>query len=427
MTTKKTTPMRVTIVGGGLGGLACAIACHIQNFEVTVFDQAQEFLRIGDSIGLGSNSARLLNRWGVGEELEKINSHIKEMEIYNFNSSDNLLGVDKQPGEALEKYGCRAFIGHRGDFHAIMAEYCKKIGVTIRMATTVTQYDTNKPSIILEDGEEIVSDVVICADGVKSRGRQAVLGYEDRPIHSGYAIYRAYIDGKKVQQDPLTEKFTREDKIRLFIAPDMHCLIATLRNGTEVNAVLTHKDEADIEEGWNKPGNKDDVLRLVSDWDPAVRRLWEKMDKLIDWKLIYRPCLPQWVSDSGLVTLMGDAAHPFLPTSVQGASQAVEDAATIAKCLAKSTKDNVPLALHTYFEIRHDYVAEAQSTGITQREIWHNLHDKGGKSFKESFDINEVSQNNFHLWASDAEKVFEEQWDDVSARVRERLSQKGQA
>lgn len=413
--------MKVIIVGAGLGGLACAIACRRQGFDVIVFDQVEEFLRIGDSIGFGSNSARLLYRWGVGKEMETISSSVQRMEIYNFDSSDKMLGADTQIAESEKKYGCRQLIGHRGDFHLIMFRFATKLGVQVRMGSTVTEYDTAKPSVVLSTGEEIGGDVVIVADGVKSSGRTIVLGYEDKPLHSGYAIYRSFMDADAVADDPLIQKFLKGgDALRLFLAPDMHGFITTLRQGKELNAVLTHRDLADVEEGWTKPGRVEDVLALLEGWDPAVRRVWEKMPTIIDWKLVYRPCLDKWVADSGLVGLMGDAAHPFLPTSVQGASQAIEDGATIAKCLAKCDGD-IPLALHTYFEIRHDYVAKAQATGIKQRDVWHNLHEEGQNEFKESFDINAVSQSNLYLWENDAEKVVDEWWAEVSAKVQERI------
>lgn len=414
--------MQVTIVGAGLGGLGCAIACRKQGFSVVVVDQVPQFLRIGDSIGFGSNSARLLYRWGVGSELEKIASSIQDMKIYNYDSSDTILGIDDQIGTSKAKYGCRQLIGHRGDFHLILYQFAISLGITIHMGTTVSDYNATKPSILLESGEEITSDVVIIADGVKSKGRKIVLGYEDKPLHSGYAIYRSFMDTELVKDDPLIAKFFEGgDTLRLFLAPDMHGFIATLRNGKEINAVLTHKDSTDVDESWTQPGSKEDVLALLNGWDPAFKRVWEKMTTIIDWKLVYRPCLEKWVSDSGLIALMGDAAHPFLPTSTQGASQAIEDGATIAKCLSKCNGD-VPLALKTYFKIRHDYVADAQATGIKQRETWHNLHSKGTENFKETFDINAVSQSNLYLWENDAEKVVDERWEEVSRSIRGSLT-----
>ena len=109
-----------------------------------------------------------------------------------------------------------------------------------------------------------------------------------------------------------------------------------LGQGATVNYV------ADISEGWNFPAKRAEILKAVEGWDPVFVRVWEKIENVIDWKLVYRPCLDKWVSDSGLIAIMGDAAHPFLPTSTQGASQAVEDGATIAMCLARAGKGNVP-------------------------------------------------------------------------------------
>ncbi|KAK7448586.1 hypothetical protein Landi51_06262 [Colletotrichum acutatum] len=354
--------------------------------------------------------------------MEPIASQSTEMRIYNFDSSDKVLGIDDQIGKSVENYGCRQIIGHRGDFHLIMKDFALEQGVKIRLGERVEVYDPSQPSITLSSGEKIQSDVVIIADGVRSKGRATVLGYEDKPQASGYAIYRSFMSGDLLRDDPLTRKFLSDgDTIRLFLAKDSHGFISTLQGGKEINAVLTHKDVGDVAESWTKEATKEDVLACLEGWDPAVRRVWEKMPSVIDWKLVYRPCLDKWVADSGLVTLMGDAAHPFLPTSTQGASQAIEDGATIAKCLSKCA-GNIPLALHTYFEIRHDYVAEAQATGIKQREIWHNLHDEDSNGFKEEFDINATMMQNLYLWKNDAERLVDEKWDEVSEIIKQRLN-----
>ncbi|PNS15936.1 Ubiquinone biosynthesis monooxygenase COQ6, mitochondrial [Sphaceloma murrayae] len=410
--------MKVIIVGAGLGGLGCAIACRRRGFEVVVYEQVKEFARLGDSIGFGPNSARLFRRWGVYPEMEAISSKATEVQIFNYDSSDNCLGVDREISLGESKYGCRGLIGHRGDYHLILDRYAKSIGVTIHMATSIASYDQHKPSITTTSGVEDTADVIICAEGVKSLGRFVVLGHEDKPQHSGYAVYRGFMPASLLRDDPVAGKFLANgDSMRLFLAPDMHGFVVTLRDGQEVNAVLTHKDQADVEESWSAPGRKEDVLKLLEKWDPAVRRVWELMPSCIDWKLVFRPCLDKWVSDSGKIALMGDAAHPFLPTSTQGASQAVEDGATIAVCLERCGGD-VETALRTYFEIRHDYVADAQATGIKQRETWHNLHEKESGAFKEAFDINAVSQSNYYLWEGDAEKTAEDKWDELSERIR---------
>lgn len=199
-------------------------------------------------------------------------------------------------------------------------------------------------------------------------------------------------------------------------------MLCSLKGGKEINAVLTHKDSADIDEGWMVPGRKEDVMKLIEDWNPLFRRVWEKVDYCLDWKLVFRPCLDKFVADSGLLAVMGDAAHPFLPTSTQGASQAMEDGITIAKCLSLAGEGNVPLALHSYFEIRHEYVKKAQATGITTRTTWHNAHDHNTGKLREDFDADSLKLASEYLWENDAERTAEEQWPKVSALVQERLS-----
>ena len=115
-------------------------------------------------------------------------------------------------------------------------------------------------------------------------------------------------------------------------------------------------------------------------------------------------------------------AHPFLPTSTQGASQAVEDGATIAMCLAKGGKGNVPLALRAYFDLRYEHVKAAQQVGITQRDKWHNLHDKKTMKMKKELDTSKGMLDSYHLWIHDCEQVVEDGWEEASARVHANMA-----
>lgn len=94
-------------------------------------------------------------------------------------------------------------------------------------------------------------------------------------------------------------------------------------------------------------------------WDPKIAAVIKKTPEhqLVDYKLLWRDPLPGWVSKHGRVMLVGDSAHPFLPTSGQGAGQAVEDAATVAVCLELAEKDQVPLALQTCEKLRYVPIA----------------------------------------------------------------------
>lgn len=116
--------------------------------------------------------------------------------------------------------------------------------------------------------------------------------------------------------------------------------------------MLFEQDEADIKESWSFPGKLEDVYRVIEGWDPLVKAIVEKTPSIVDWKLVYRDPLPRWVSDHGRIALLGDSAHPFLPTSAQGATQAMEDGVVLAVCLSKGGKGNVPSAVRTYQDIR---------------------------------------------------------------------------
>ena len=106
----------------------------------------------------------------------------------------------------------------------------------------------------------------------------------------------------------------------------MHFLTASIKDG---------KGDADIDESWSFPGKAPDVLKCLEGWDPVAHDIVKATpeDKLVDYKLVYRDPLPTFLSPKARIGLTGDAAHPLLPTSIQGASQAMEDGVT-SSCLS---------------------------------------------------------------------------------------------
>lgn len=212
---------------------------------------------------------------------------------------------------------------------------------------------------------------MIGADGVRSKARELVLGYEDKPKSSGYAVWRAWYDALNsllIRQpltnrhrfpntdmiaDPRTKEFCENgDTFNGWIGPDVHFLFSTIKGGKDCCWVLTHRDEHDIDESWSFPGKLEEVYEVLKGWDPLCKAIVEKTPSLVDWKLVYRDPLPTWTSKQGRIALLGDSAHPFLPTSAQGATQAMEDGVTIAICLRRAGKENIPAALATHQEIR---------------------------------------------------------------------------
>lgn len=218
--------------------------------------------------------------------------------------------------------------------------------------------------------------------------------------------------------DPLTAHFCNNgDTFNGWIGPDMHFLFSTIKNGSDCCWVLTHPDTHDIKESWSFPGKLSEVKEAIKDWDPLVTRIVEKTpeDQLVDWKLVYRDPLPTWVSPKARVLLLGDSAHPFLPTSTQGATQALEDGVTIAICLRRAGKAGIPAAVRAHEKIRYERVKQVQKTGESTRDMWHKADWDKVKENPESIQLPRAEWITNHDAEKHAEEVFDAVLKEVSA------------
>ncbi|EHY58401.1 hypothetical protein HRR83_007233 [Exophiala dermatitidis] len=406
-------PLKVIIVGAGLGGCATALAMHSAGFEVVMFEKVREFLRLGDSLGLGENALKLLDRWSpsLRARLVEIGNKSELMQIRRWHDGKILA---QQP--LMDMAG---FIGHRGDYHKGFLDAVAEKGIPLHMGSEVVEYDDTVPSVTLKNGERHTADVIIAVDGIKSRARELVLGFDDKPKSSGYACFRAFFKGSHLRGDPLTAEFVEQECVNIWIGKDKHLVQNTLRNGEEFNWIITHKDTEDIKESWFQPGNMEEVRRLVEDCDPRIAAVVRKTESCLDWKICYRDPIPTWVSKNHTVALVGDCCHPHLPTSAQGASQATESAAVLAQCLLLAGKGNVALATRVYEKIRFPRVRRAQTNGEDLRDRWHTALDKVGDG--EEIDPDSILIKNNVLYDYDAEADTIKRWPELSAQVAEEL------
>jgi salicylate hydroxylase len=303
-----------------LGGCAAALALKHQGFNVTVYERLKQFRRLGDSLGLGENALKLLRRWGgqkLYDSLCGIGNQAPDMQIRRW-SDGKILAV--QPLMDMAGY-----IGHRGDYHEVFLQAVREANVPIEMGCEVVRFDEEKPSVFLADGREIEADVVVGADGIKSRARELVLGFKDHPRSSGYSCFRAYFPGSYVKGDPACADLVDKDSVNIWIGDDTHVVQNTLRGGEEFNWILTrklsHEKDLEITESWFQEGDLNEVWKCIQGLDERIAAAIRKTPRCLDWKICYRDPLPTWVSLSHKVVLLGDSCHTHLPTSAQGASQ----------------------------------------------------------------------------------------------------------
>ncbi|OQV05068.1 hypothetical protein CLAIMM_09863 [Cladophialophora immunda] len=363
----------VIIIGLGYAGAVAAVECHRKGHKVIVFEQAAEIKALGDVIGITGNAAQIISKWGDGKVHERIEPFLSDyarMNIYTTQGerlwSHTMLGYSAGSGYAA----------NRGDLAVIFYSHVIELGIEVHLGKRVSQYfESEKEAGVVVDGKRYSADCVLACDGVHSKARGFIIGQPDSPHSTGYAIYRAWFNGENASQDPDLAWLVEgpHDKMETYIGPDVHCIIGTGRGCRDIVWTCTHKDTYDIAESWSFPGKIEEALKVVEGWDPKVAKVISKTppDQLVDYKLLWRDPLPGWVSRHGRMILVGDSAHPFLPTSGQGAGQAVEDAATVAICLELAGRNRVPLALRTSEKIRYARATLAQRIGIETRDAWH--------------------------------------------------------
>jgi 2-polyprenyl-6-methoxyphenol hydroxylase-like FAD-dependent oxidoreductase len=316
----------VIIVGAGFGGLCAAIECDRKGHHVILLEKTSQLKPLGDIISFASNSGRIFERWeGVVEDLDPI---IHKSEGLNFHTWDGEF-LTRQVWDSEKTYG-RKINGHRAEIHEKVYLHAKARGIVIRFGQTVTDYfETDDEAGVVCNGERLTADCVVSAEGVKSKGRKIVLGFEDRPKPSGYAVYRAWMKTDELAKKPSTKWFCHGDTHNGWMGEDKHFLVASIKGGSELSWVLTHKDDGDIDEDWTFPGKKEDVIKNIASWDPALHDLVNATppDKLHDYKLVFRDPLPTFISPKARIALIGDAGkllpmynvkNELLPALVRG-------------------------------------------------------------------------------------------------------------
>ncbi|KAK7417296.1 hypothetical protein QQZ08_011676 [Neonectria magnoliae] len=379
MTNDAKQKLRVVIVGAGFCGLTAAIECQLRGMHPIVVEAYAGASSHGDLLDFVPNAGRVFDSWDngrVGEAL--LAAGVNRAKALDFYNQDNvLLRSDPWP-QGTDLKGI--FAGHRGAMHEIVYNYANSLGIEMHFNSKVVEYldsDKERGVVIAETGKKILGDVVLACDGPKSLARSQLLGLPESRVNSGYAIFRAFFElTDEMLKEPLLAELTKkdEDTTRFWVGEDMHGFIYTWNQGRDCAWVLTHLDDADIKESWSFPAKKEDVYsylkqaRFPEVWNRVVALTPE--DRMVDYKLVWRDPLKTWLSPSKRCAVMGDAAHCHLPTSANGACQAVEDAATMAICLEKAQGD-VPLALQVFERIRFNRSHVIHQASISTRNIYH--------------------------------------------------------
>ncbi|BGP35914.1 hypothetical protein JCM10296v2_007766 [Rhodotorula toruloides] len=395
--------LRVIVVGTGFAGLSAAIACARQGFAVTVLERSSGISPHGDSILFGSNASKLLMRWGIGKEMYAQAASKGGWWLFKDKEGERIW--EENVSDFAAKYGAPILQGRRAAFLGSLGVEARLLGVQVRLNSEVTKYwdAEDEPAVVLRGGEVMRGDVIIAADGIHSVAQQ-LLAPRDRPAKqrkpSGYSIHRSAISAESVAQDPLVSHLL-DGQIRTWLGPDTHVCLYPMDSGRSLTFTFTHRDAGHVASlDWRDRKPIDGVLASLHDWDPILQRAVGYFPSSLHWEILDEPPQEEWISEGGKICFVGDSVHGMMPTSFQGGSQAVEDGATIALCLALTggDADGVGLALETFQRMRRARVEEAQALGRMQQNAWHQYTTTTPRPHPAS-----LRPLSFHLYDHDAE------------------------
>ena len=359
-----TQQLPVIVAGGGIGGLAAALALVRQGFAVTVLEQAAEIGEIGAGIQLGPNAFHAFDALGVGDKTRNRSVFTDYMVMHD---AIDEYQVGKIPTDEnfRKRFGNPYAVIHRQDIHTSLLEGAQETGkVEFHTSCRVESIEQNADSVTVTcgNGRTFTGQALIGADGVRSVVRSQYVN--DPPRVTGHVVYRSVIDAKEFPEN------LKWNAASIWVGPNCHLVHYPLRGGKEYNVVVTFHSRGKEEWGVTE-GSKEEVQSYFQEICPKARQLIDLPKNWKRWATADREPIPQWTF--GRATLLGDAAHPTTQYMAQGACMALEDAVTLGEALRVCNKD-WGKALDLYQRSRITRTARIVLSG---REMGRLYHAKG--------------------------------------------------
>ena len=354
----------VIVAGGGIGGLAAALALVRQGFEVTVLEQAPEIGEIGAGIQLGPNAFHAFDALGIGDKARGRAVYTDYMVMHD---AIDEYPVGKIPTDEKfrQRFGNPYAVIHRVDVHLSLLEGAQETGkVEFHTSTRIVKVEQEGETVtaIDQNGKRWVGQALIGADGGKSVVRQQYVN--DPPRVTGHVVYRAVVDKKDFPEN------LQWNAASLWAGPKCHLVHYPLRGGEQYNVVVTFHSRQQEEWGVTD-GSKEEVESYFQGISPKARQLIELPKTWKRWATADREPIGTWVF--GRATILGDAAHPTTQYMAQGACMAMEDAVTLGEALRVNHNDWTK-ALALYERSR---VARTARIVLSGREMGRLYHAAG--------------------------------------------------
>ena len=358
-----TTPP-ILIVGGGIAGLATALALAKKGYRSHVIEQASEFKEIGAGIQLGPNVFKMFAILGSGltEGINRLATFPESLIMMDCITGEVVARIPLGQ-EFLDRFQFPYALIHRADLLNALLAACQQCGritlETSRQVTAVTDRG-DRVTVVTKEGQSYEGAALIGADGLWSTIRSLLLN-DGKPRVSGHIAYRAVLPTAEVPER------LRWQTMAFWAGEKTHLVIYPIRGGELTNLVAVFHSKR-YEEGWDSYGDPAELHERFAGACQEVRTMLSKIEAWRMWVLCDREPVKCWTR--GRVALLGDAAHPMLQYLAQGACMAVEDAVCLANRL-EQTDGDFERAFQAYNQMRYLRTARAQLTARLYGEVYH--------------------------------------------------------
>ncbi|RBY80718.1 FAD-dependent monooxygenase [Blastococcus sp. TF02A-26] len=353
----------VLVVGGGIGGLANALALTRTGLQVRLLERAAEFGEVGAGLQIAPNCTRILESWGLLDRVLELG--VRPEALVMRDALDGSLLTRLDLADARSRYGSPYVVIHRSDLHATLLDACRDAGVDLVTGVQVSGYEPldDGAAVLHEAGRE-TAPVVLAADGLTSLARGLLS--DDEPVSSAYVAYRGAIPAEQVASMDVSMS-----EVVVYVGPHCHFVQYPLRRGEVFNQVAVFRSSKALagREDWGTP---DELDAAFAGTCAQVRAGLPLMWRDRRWRMFDREPLDTWVR--GRLALTGDAAHPPLQYLAQGAVMAMEDAWVLATHVGDQVAAGTldwDAALAAYEAVRTGHCRRVQTTARAWGELWH--------------------------------------------------------
>jgi salicylate hydroxylase len=351
----------VLIAGGGIGGLAAAIALARRGIPSRVLERRPEFSEAGAGIQISPNGVRALRALGVDTVLAPAVGRPEAIKILDGPTGNVLSRIPLVPW-IEDRYGAPYWVAHRRDVQeALLTCVVREPLIEVTTGFDISTFAETTAGVRAHDttGRAVDGRALVCADGIFSRLRSQVFPGPGLSF-AGKTASRTVLDARSAA------RFIDTAVTGVWLAPDAHVVHYPVRAGSEI-AIVAIIDEDWREEDWGGAVDRDRLLDSLRHFAPSLRSMLAEAADWRRWALFDAAPLPAWTR--GRVTLLGDAAHPILPFLAQGGSMALEDAVTLAECVTRHAE--MSRALLAYESARKTRTTRVAAASRRNGKIYH--------------------------------------------------------